>query len=658
MKRRFYLFLLMTALLLSLAACQWEPLPEPPQEQPPAEQVGQGEDEVKPPAPVEAQAAWLSFEDYEGLFAAISKAGVGGMWRSAAGSEPDAPTAAAAPMEEAAAEDSAADGGSYNDGKGGGNYSTTNVQVEGVDEADIVKTDGEYIYVLSQGDVRIVKADGPDTAEAGFIDVCDDDRENGYEYASEMYLDQDILAVVVSRNSWSRDRGGSDITSLRCYDVSQPQEGCPLIYETSQDGYYLSSRLLHGDLYLLSNYYIYDGVEEDRPDSFVPRLYGKNGAIITMSTDDIALLPEFDSLEYVVLSTIDLGSGRRLDQQAVLGAGSTVYMSRDNLYLAGTRYEEEEGQPYAEGVYTVREYSSMTYTHITRFSLAEGGLELAAVTELEGRLDSQFALDEYEDHLRVALTSEAYGYKIYEDEEYGFSNYVWDEEGDRVDNAVHILDLDLQLTGELTGLAEGEWIRSVRFSGPIGYVCTFETIDPLFAIDLSDPQQPQVLSALKIPGFSEYLHPWSQDLLLGLGYATNQEGTSTECVKLSMFDCSDPQDVQETDVYRIDDLYYTEALYNHKAACVSPDKNLICFPGNNGYLLFAYEQGQGFRLVAGVDFGDSRWYDWNSRGLWAGDYFYVAASCGVLALDMSDYALVGSVYFEFEEEEPGDVIIY
>ena len=639
--KKILIVLLSLALLLAFAACEWEP----EEVAPPVEEEPSVEEE-----PVEAveEVPWLTFENYGQLYSAIAEVMENDPRYDEAKNtaetveyEEDA-AAAEAPEAAPAAEESADAGES---GMGGAeDYSTTNLQVEGVDEADIVKTDGEYIYILRDGQVTVVRAAGADTDVVGSFVVCSPDLENGYEEAREMYLDDGALDVIVYSYSW-KDNGNINKTCLRRFDVSDPENLGAQVYEVAQDGYYLDSRLLDGVVYLISNYYIFTEPEEGDPTTYVPNFYDAKGKAESFPIEDIAGCPGFSDLQYAIVSAVDSENGDRLSQETVLGAGSTVYMNENNLYLANTRYEEQAGEPYTESVYQVVDYVSKNYTNIIRFAVDKGQVELKAFTELEGFLSDQFAMDEYEGNLRVALTSNSSSYKIYTDEEFGFTNYVWEEDSDHTDNSLYILDPDLHPLGQLTGLAENEWIRSVRFSGPVGYICTYESIDPLFAIDLSDPAAPEVLSALKIPGFSEYLHPWGEDRLIGLGYGTSEDGLM-DCVKLSMFDCSDLTDVQEISVYPISDLWYSEALYNHKAVTASEAKNLICFPGDNGYLLFSYDEDAGFTPLAQVSLDEAHWFDWNSRGLWAGDFFYVASRCGVAVLSMEDYSLVKELYFD------------
>ena len=152
---------------------------------------------------------------------------------------------------------------------------------------------------------------------------------------------------------------------------------------------------------------------------------------------------------------------------------------------------------------------------------------------------------------------------------------------------------------------------------------TYKQIDPLFSVDLSDPKNPEILGELKIPGFSEYLHPYGDGLLLGIGKDVDETGMVTNGVKISMFDISDPSDVQETDKYVIEDAISTDVAYNYKTALVDAQKNLIGFiaysDGGADYYVFSYGE-DGFTC----EFEKSMvGYNSNVRGIYVGDKFYI-----------------------------------
>ncbi len=139
-------------------------------------------------------------------------------------------------------------------------------------------------------------------------------------------------------------------------------------------------------------------------------------------------------------------------------------------------------------------------------------------------------------------------------------------------NYLYILDEKLNELSKIEDIAKDEQVYSARFIGKTGYVVTYKQTDPLFSIDLSDPKNPQIIGELKIPGFSEYLHPYGDGLLLGIGMDVDETGTITNGVKLSMFDISNPEDVAEVQKYVMEDCYSTNVTYEYKAAMIDVEK--------------------------------------------------------------------------------------
>ena len=530
-------------------------------------------------------------------------------------------------------------------------YSRTNVQVEGIDEGDIVKTDGRFIYVLRDNELIILEALGGTAAVRSAVKLFDpmgEDASTRYsEYATELYIDGDVAAVVSTFYSYpvyygddviAREKDaeggvavsepetapsatasskaavapvaprmdssetaavkvaaeilpyplGKNITKVTLYDISN-RSNPVFITALAQDGGLLATRLLDGTLYVVSNYYMYD-FKEDAPETFVPSVYKDNEKRL-IAPDEIGILPVVPSSQYTVVCAYDVEGGSLAATRSVLGGGSTVYMNADALYVAGTRYVEEQSAPYRYSVYTVTDYASKNVTDIVRFDVAGGGLEITASGTVDGSLYGQFALDAYEGKLRVATTQYTSRWTVYVDEEMDFTNYRWHESG--MDNSLYVLDENLSVIGSVTNLAKDEQIYSVRFDGPVAYITTFRRVDPLFAVDLSDPTRPQVLSALKIPGFSQYLHVFGENRLFGLGMDADPETGRTLGMKLVMFDTTDKTDVTVFHELLLGDRY-SPALYNHKAILISVDKKLIGFPVDNGYAFYGYNDLTGF----------------------------------------------------------------
>lgn len=531
------------------------------------------------------------------------------------------------------------------DSVAGAGYSETNVQVSGVDEGDIVKTDGKYIYILRDNKLIIAEAKGAETAVLSATAVCEnkDEKGGGYEYLEELYLYGDYAAVVSYYNNWGEYSNDGDwyyrdtsMTRLYIYDISNPSAP-RLLHELGQDGYSLTSRLVDGTLYLLSTYYVYD-FDENNESSFVPALY-RDGDSELIDAGCIAIWPGIYSTSYTIISAYDMETGALIANQTVLGGGGTVYMNQNNLYLANSTYTSTESEPYIEDGYTVTDYTNGNKTEILRFDISDGSLAAAASGSVPGYLSSQFAMDEYNGYLRMVSTVSTSKWSTYTDEQYGWVNYRWDN--DYSSNALYVLDGSLKIVGSVTDLAENEYVYSVRFDGDIGYFVTFRQTDPLFAVDLSDPTNPLVLSALKIPGFSEYLHLFSEGRLFGLGMDADEDTGRTNGMKMTMFDTSDSKDVTEKHTLLLDTDYST-ALYNHKAILISAEKDIIAFPTESGYDVYGYSDKSGFYKRAHISTGE---WGYDARGLYIGDMVYIVADAGISVFDMASFAGVAYIAF-------------
>ena len=208
-------------------------------------------------------------------------------------------------------------------------------------------------------------------------------------------------------------------------------------------------------------------------------------------------------------------------------------------------------------------------------------------------------------------------------------------------NSLYVLDENLETVGGIHDLAEDENVYSARFMGDTGYFVTFRQVDPLFSVDLSDPENPKITGELKIPGFSEYLHPYGEGLLLGIGMDVDENGMTTEGVKLSMFDISDPSSVQEVCTYVIENMYGTD-VYNYKAVFVDVEKNLFGFAAYGDsmkYYMFSYDEADGFREVFSrtlSGYGDI-------RGLYVNDTFYLVVGNTVQSFTMNGFEKIDDI---------------
>jgi uncharacterized secreted protein with C-terminal beta-propeller domain len=537
---------------------------------------------------------------------------------------------------------------------GSGDYTTTNVQVEGIDEGDIVKTDGNYIYVGSLREVAVFEPLGAETREIARIDTAEAVGASGQGESAlarngtvmDMMITENRLAILVHEfapenmdqmmgQSEFYVRFSASMTKTLLYDVSDPANP-QFLAETGQSGAYRTSRLLGGVLYTVSTYRVpSSGIVEDDPATFAP-LSLREGQRTVLPIDEIdAIAP---AVSYAVASATDLESGTVLGERAVLGGAETVYMSTENLYLAAADYS---GNAATVDSLTDGLISSQTAaTHLIRIALNGGQLTTEAETTVSGLVLNQFAMDEYEGALRITLAVEG-------ERSPSLTEWLFDGEntGGRWERwtALLVLDANLAVIGSVNDLAVGETVRSVRFSGPVGYVVTFRTMDPLFAIDLSTPTDPKVMSALKIPGFSTYLHPWGPGLLLGFGFAID-DNSWQEGLKLSMFDVSDPYDVTEL-ATKLVEFENSPATSDHQAVWVDLSRNLIGFPvsswvdGRMEWQFVVYSwTGEGFTQYGAADLASANEYTYDlphTRAVRIGEFLYLcsAASVQVLAMD-------------------------
>lgn len=511
-------------------------------------------------------------------------------------------------MEDRASTDSAPAEAAQDVSEGGG-YSETNVRQEGVDEGDIVKTDGTYLYVLEDdGDkIAVVDSRNQDMKKAASIEV------GSNCYIEEFYVvpDQKKLVAVCTRGGsdllYSADpsyRGVGDSSAVVAvtYDIGDPtnpvEEG-----RVTQSGYYNSSRMSNGYLYLFSEYHIWSEVSQHEPREFIPLIGGD-----VMNAEDIYLPPVTQANMYEVITAVDLKKpDKAKDSKAILSKGGSLYVSNQNIYF----YEEEWGYSASGCVTTLR-----------KVAYKDGQLKAKAQGQFDGYLKDSFCIDEYDGCLRVVVTKQ-----------------------DRVggdSNAVYILDGELEQIGAIEGLAKDERIYSARFMGDTAYFVTFRETDPLFSADLSNPKKPKIVGELKIPGFSEYLHFYGEDRLLGIGMNVDEETLVTDGVKLTMFDISDKTDVKESDTHVLKNVYGTEVSYDYKAALISPERNIIGFPGDSEggqkYFLFEYDEDNGFicNMEEKINGNGMR----SSRGLYIEDTLYVVQGNIIEAYSLKEYEKV------------------
>ena len=351
---------------------------------------------------------------------------------------------------------------------------------------------------------------------------------------------------------------------------------------------------------------------------------------------DLYICGNPQSAAYTVVGSINLKSGANFTSaKAVFGGTSELYANADHMLLAFSRYTEETLPiaPDKDGK-NVQITNSSTNTDLVLLGLSEGQITKLASGNVPGSLLNQFSMDEYKDAFRIVTTLNSSQQRIFTD---GVDTYEYDSTSA---NALYTLDLNLNILGKIENLAKDEFVKSVRFDGSIGYFVTFRQVDPLFAVDLSNPASPRILDTLKIPGFSEYLHVFKDNLLLGIGYNANETTGAMQGVKLSMFDTADKANVKEVNTAKVD-ANWTAVGSNYKAILVDAEKNLIAFPADSNYYIYRYTD-KGFELAARVNM-TADLSSWNLRGLFIGDNFYVLGESGVTVISLSDFTVLATV---------------
>jgi len=633
------------------------------------------------------------------------------------GGEIDFMMAEPAMMEMEAMEDSAVAApvaGSNKSSVGGAaeRHSTTNIQEFGVDEADIVKNDGQHIYMIKGDSIRIVEAFPPENLKQ----VANFKVEEKGFYPREMYVDGNTLTVIGQSNNyrvyndkpmpvepnggigdgaeplpefWEGDEveledsseagvieaqtevvmsriapgfwpgnNNKQMLTLVAYDISDKTD--PQVTRTvSVEGNYSSSRKVGDTVYLVSNKY--NNWYWGGP---VPRFSNADLPVMSDSADssakmvapcqDIYYYPNFETANYLIVAAVDtVDTNAKVDRLMMLGSGEQIYSSAKNMYVTRTRYQERfvETEDW-DG------WRNEPTTHIYKFGLDGNNIEFTAKGTVRGRVLNQFSMSESGDDFRIATQTDG-------------------KDG----SMMTILNKSLVKTGQVDGIAPGENIKSVRFMGDKAYMITFLNVDPLFVIDL-DAQNPQVLGELKIPGWSDYLHPYDDKHLIGIGREVKEnaeeDGRLTQDdlmgLKLAIFDVSDLNNPKEIHKKVIgDNGTSSEATYNHKAFLFDTKENVMALPitvqqqregGDtwdrdtvfNGAFVYDVDLQDGFNLRGkATHYEDGYWtnednnrrygnHEYNvQRILFMGDYWYTTSNNVIAAHNWTDVSKVRQI---------------
>lgn len=514
-------------------------------------------------------------------------------------------------------------------------YSTTNVQVQGVDEADIVKTNGDYIFYYRKHEY-----------ELSIIDVKNNEVIKTIEYEdiipSEVYLNGDKLIVMGRYRQKEASKVRARTYSYRYttkvieYDISNIND-IKTVREVEVEGSMVTSRMIGDYVYIVSDKNIYTNLLEDE-DLLKPRF--KDTAIgeeeKCVEYVDIQYFPDTLANAYMMVSSFNVkDTNKPMNVQTFLGNADEVYASTENLYVTCVNYKEVNEFMGVE--YTTYQNSTKVY----KFTLNNGDIQYVADATVPGRVKNQFSMDEYNGYFRVATT--------YRSKETLYKDL----------NNLYVLDENLNLVGQLENLAPGESIYSVRYMGDKAYMVTFEQVDPLFVIDLSNPTEPKVLGQLKIPGYSDYLHPYDETHIIGFGKDTELDGESvkTKGFKMALFDVSDVSNPKELHSVKIGDSgTYSELLSNHKALLFSKEKNIIAFPitvretqNNSNYykkttfkgaVIYGLSLDKGFEERARISHNQEESVE---RIIYIGNNIYTLSQDLIKITDMSTMDTIGEI---------------
>ncbi len=527
-------------------------------------------------------------------------------------------------------------------------YGETNEQVKGVSEADIIKNDGKYLYIVNPDnadwdtyyresqlyynykngleettfkaqstpgynpdaeevleneksevtekeekttkaqkvteppvlkyscEISIIEPDGKgELKNINKIEIAKPKREDIYYMnVQDMYVVNNRLIAVLNcrlKREENNDNeramcdclygggSGKNITMAVGFDISD-RKNVKEEWRVFQDGGYISSRLIGDELVLLSNYYvdITQGIDVVK-ENCIPENSCDGKKFSRIAVDDICIMENVNDTSYLVASVMDIDDKNTLKTEAVLGAGQNVYCTTETLYATSTEYNSGDARK-AE----VFGLSSTEKTQIYKFDIRNYDIKYLKNACVDGSALNQFSMDEYNGYLRIATTSGDWGESLI--------------------NQVYVLNDKLETVGLLKNIAKGERIKSVRFTGNTAYVVTFVQTDPLFVIDLTDVEAPKILGELKIPGYSAYLHPVGDGLVMGVGLDGTETGTNGG-MKVSLFDVSDKKNPKEVAKFEVqpqengDNLWgYLDcsAFYDHKAVCWD-SKNLTMY---------------------------------------------------------------------------------
>ena len=451
-------------------------------------------------------------------------------------------------------------------------YSETNIQVESVDEPDIVKTDGNYVCLVANSKIYIIKAYPAENAKL-LANISMDD-----ETIINIFIKNDKLIVFAlsSRTIFSKQNysyylpPSLSTTIVNIYDITDKKD--PEIFkEVEIDGRYIDSRLIGKNVYVITQENTYNIIRELNGNETVtiPEI-SINNIVRKIPAENIHysnISETLDTMNHIISINFDNGDVKQ--ESYMIGNSQNMYVSKNNIYLTTSSYEYIESNIFNGRVFP--DYIQNTIIH--KISINNGKIKYISKGEVPGHILNQFSMDEYNNYFRIATTV----------------GNVWEQET-KSKNNIYILDKNMNLISKIENIAPGEKIYSARFMGEKAYLVTFKKVDPFFTIDLSDPNDPKILGKLKIPGYSDYLHPYDENHIIGIGKDTvealesqkesrNLDFAWYQGIKIALFDVTDFDNPQIVSQVVIGDRgTNSPALYDHKAFLFDKEKGLLVIP--------------------------------------------------------------------------------
>ncbi len=551
----------------------------------------------------------------------------------------------------AAAPEANGDSVVFNTANTAGAYGQTNTRTESVDEADVLKNDGRYLYIAHNGTLTILDTQ---TMEK-IADVKPEPKEKDHTYRIiEAYVRGDRL-VLTAADRTEEDggevyvRGGyyyeglphyyrEDAVQL-VYDIGD-RANPTLLREMQQSGDILQSRMIGDVVYTVTRYDVNVYSKEAVEKNYAPAVDGKQ-----LTNEEILIRDKNeDDTAYLVLSAFDITQkDAAATRVSLLGYSDELYCSNDTLYLLSSDWDVDND-------------TSRSRTNIYAFGLDGTTVTLRATGAVPGEIGDDYAIDQQDGYLRITTT------------DYNYSKDV-------DISSLYVLNNKLEIVGKLEDFAPDEQVKSTRFLGSLAYVVTFRNTDPLFAIDLSDPTHPTVLGKVKLPGFSAYLHPLSDKILLGVGYNGDDESADYQSVKLSLFDISDPTKPQELDS-RVIKQAGTDVVYEPKAFVFDSARGAFGLPVSYSLIdksgsyvgttyVFKWYTVQDGKFVNEQAFRHDTqtvrygyYYGGLFRGTFIGEKIYTVNAYEVKEFSMENEQLLRTAQYAEPEQIPDDVIVY